>query len=112
MNKSTAGFRTRGQPEVLTIARPTPQTEAAVIQRQNGGVESSVEQQCESGFGKYKVGDIYKLYATTPARPVELSFAMIGRRTDPVVYSRFYFVGDWLADEWRLSKSPIRTLSS
>jgi Domain of unknown function (DUF4157) len=101
-NEPTATFRTQGQPEVLTIARPTPQTEAAVIQRQNGGVESSVEQQCESGFGKYKVGDIYKLYATTPARPVELSFAMIGRRTDPVVYSRFYYVGDWLADEWEI----------
>ena len=102
MNEPTAGFRTQGQPEVMAIARPMQQSEAPVIQRQNGGVESSVEQQCESGFGKYKVGDIYKLYATTPARPVELSFAMIGRRTDPVVYSRFYYVGDWLADEWEI----------
>ena len=102
MNEPTAGFRTQGQPEVMAIARPMQQSEAPVIQRQNGGVESSVEQQCESGFGKYKVGDIYKLYATTPAQPVELSFAMIGRRTDPVVYSRFYYVGDWLADEWEI----------
>ena len=101
-NEPTAGFRIQGQPEVLAIARPTRQTEAAVIQRQNGGVESSVEQQCESGFGKYKVGDIYELYATTPARPVELTFAMIGRRTDPVVYSRYYYVGDWLANEWEI----------
>jgi Domain of unknown function (DUF4157) len=102
MNEPTAGFRTQDQPEVMAIARPMQQSEAPVIQRQNGGVESSVEQQCESGFGKNKVGDIYKLYATTPAQPVELSFAMIGRRTDPVVYSRFYYVGDWLADEWEI----------
>jgi hypothetical protein len=102
MNEPTAGFRTQGQPEVMAIARPMQQSEAPVIQRQNGGVESSVEQQCESGFGKNKVGDIYKLYATTPAQPVELTFAMIGRRTDPVVYSRFYYVGDWLADEWEI----------
>jgi hypothetical protein len=102
MNEPTPGFRTQGQPEVMAIARPMQQSEAPVIQRQNGGVESSVEQQCESGFGKNKVGDIYKLYATTPAQPVELTFAMIGRRTDPVVYSRFYYVGDWLADEWEI----------
>ena len=102
MNEPTACFRTQGQPEVMAIAGSMRQSEAPVIQRQNGGVESNVEQQCESGFGKYKVDDIYKLYATTPARPVELSFAMIGRRTDPVVYSRFYYVGDWLADEWEI----------
>jgi hypothetical protein len=63
---------------------------------------SSTEQQCESGFGKNKVGEIYKLYATTPAQSVELTFALIGRPSDPVVYSRFYFVGDWLANEWEI----------
>jgi Domain of unknown function (DUF4157) len=80
-NEPTAGFRTQGHPEVMAIGSSSRQPEAAVIQRQNGGMGSSTEQQCESGFGKNKVGEIYKLYATTPAQPVELTFALIGRRT-------------------------------
>ncbi len=83
------------------------------VQRQDKGMspmsdETMHELLCGRGgeglFGRTKVGDVFRLWATYRASPPGEMEAMIGPEAESVLHSQWYRVGQALGTEWKITE--------